>query len=127
MHPLDVIVLDVTYTVSTPEELAEVLRARVDGGNHFEIASPTALHPMLDVLVRGPYAVVHYFDGEGAGDQADGVVADPPDEVEFPFSSRGETLSMPGSVLIDVDTAVDCIEQFAETLSRPTAVGWIVL
>jgi hypothetical protein len=128
VHELEVIVLDAPRTVTTRGELAEAIASRVDGGNHFEIASVTSRYPMLDVLVRDPYAVVHYFPTEGmAGAQADREVADAPDEVDFPHSGSGETITMPGSVCVDVATAVECIEQFAETLDRPTSVDWIEL
>ena len=128
MHELEVIVLDEPRTVSTPGELADVIGSRVDGGNHFMIASATCAYPMLDLLVRDQYAVLHYFAREGvAGDQAASNLADPPHEVDFPHSSMGETMSMPGSILIGVGTAGSCVEQFAETLARPTLVDWIEL
>ena len=128
MHALEVIALDEPRTVSTPAELAEVIASRTAGGNHFEIASATAPYPLLDVLVRDPYAVLHYFAREGeAGNQAASNVADPPDEVDFPQSGSGDTISMPGSVLVDVATAAACVEQFADTLARPTVVEWIGL
>ena len=83
---------------------------------------------MLDVVVREPYAVVHYFAREGAsGHQAESTVADAPEEVTFPHSRSGETITMPCSVLVDTATAVACVEQFAQTLSRPTVVAWIAL
>lgn len=128
MHELEVFVLDVSHAVSTPAELAGVIGSRVNGGNHFMIASAMSAHPMLDLLVRGGYAVLHYFEVDGvAGDQADGTVDQPPEEVEFPHSRMGDTISMPGSVLIDEQTAIACVEQFAETLQRPTLVDWISL
>jgi len=34
---------------------------------------------------------------------------------------------VPGSVVIAVETANACVEQFAETLSRPTVVEWVEL
>jgi len=99
MHELEVIVLDEPRTVSTPGELAEVIGSRVDGGNHFMIASATCAYPMLDLLVRDQYAVLHYFAREGvAGDQAASNLADPPDEVELPAQLDGRH---------DVDTGLD--------------------
>jgi hypothetical protein len=83
---------------------------------------------MLDVMVRDPSAVVHYFAHDGAtGDQAGSNVVEPPEAVTFPHSPSGETIRMPGSVLVDAATAMACVEQFAQTLSRPTLVGWIEL
>jgi hypothetical protein len=128
VHELEVIALDEPRTVSTPGELAEVIGSRINGGNHFEIASPTSAFPMLDVMVRDQHAVVHFFLLEGvAGDQAVSNLVDPPDEVKFPHSAFGETISMPGSVLVDEATAVACVMEFAETLARPTLVDWIEL
>lgn len=127
MNQLEVIVLDEPHTVSTSEELGEVLGRRVGGGNHFMIASATAEYPMLDLMVRDDFAMLHYFAQEGVGSQAVGSLADPPEEVEFPDSSMGDMLSMPGSVLIDAPTALRCVHQFAETLDRPDLVDWIEL
>ena len=114
--------------MSTPAELIDVMSRRIDGGNHFQIASAASPYPLLDLLVRDPYAVVHYWVREGlAGDQADASVLDAPDEVEFPHSSAGDTIVLPGSVLIDAARAMSCVEEFARTLSRPTLVDWIEL
>ncbi len=128
MHELQVFVLDERHTVSTPDELADLMVARSEGANHFEIAPVDSLYPMLDLLVRDPYAVVHFWPHEGvAGDQADAGLAGAPEEVDFPHTRTGETITMPGSVLVDVDMAIACVEQFARTLTRPTLVGWIEL
>ncbi len=92
------------------------------------IASASAPFPMLDLLVRDQYAVLHYFAREGAaGYQAASNAVDPPDNVDFPHSSSRDTMSMPGWVLIDVGTADACVDQFARTLARPTLVDWIEL
>jgi hypothetical protein len=121
---LEVIALDVIHRVSTPADLAEVLRYRIGGGNHFEVAVTASAYPMLDVLVQDQYAVVHYWSMEGiAGDQAVSTLTDAPVEIEFSHSD----VLMPGSVVIDVETANACVEQFAETLSRPTVVEWTKL
>ena len=128
MHQLEVVVLDESHVVSTEAELVQVMALRTDGGNHFQIASTASLYPMLDLLVRDPYAVVHYWVHEGiAGDQADARVLDAPEEVAFRHSSAGDTITMPGSVLVMVNTAMSCVEEFARTLSRPTLVNWIEL
>jgi hypothetical protein len=128
VHELEVFVLDERRVVSTPHQLAEAIASRIEGGTHLQISSVTSPYPMIDLLVRDPYAVIHYWSHEGvAGDQADSRVADPPEEVEFPHSSLGDTITMPGSVLVDVRTAVVCVEQFAQTLSRPTIVDWTEL
>jgi len=128
VNQLEVCVLDEPRTVSTLNELAEVLASRIDGGNHFEVASVSSTFPMLDVMVQGSYAVVHYFAFDGAaGEQATSNVEGGPEEVAFPHSALGERIVMPGSVVIDSGTAIACIEQFAQTLSRPTLVGWIDL
>ena len=111
-------VLDERCVVATPHELAAAIASRIEGGTHLQIASTSSPYPMIDLLVRDPYAVIHYWPHEGvAGDQADSNVTDPPEEVEFPHSSLGDTITMPGSVLVDVGTAVACVEQFAKTLT----------
>jgi len=115
-----VFALDERRVVSTSHELAEAIASRIEGGTHLQIASATSPYPMIDLLVRDPYAVVHYWPHEGvAGDQAD--------EVEFPHSSLGDRITMPGLARVDAGTAVACVEQFAETGARPTLVDWIDL
>ena len=124
MFELEVIASDVIHRVSTPADLAEVLAYRIGGGNHFEVAVTASAYPMLDVLVQDQYAVVHYWSREGiAGDQAVSTLTDDPAEVEFSHSD----VLVPGSVVIDVETANACVQQFAETLSRPTVVEWAEL
>jgi hypothetical protein len=67
--------------------------------------------------------IAHYWVHEGlAGDHARRSVVDAPEEVEFLHSSAGDTITMPGSVLVMVNTAMACVEEFAQTLSQPTLV-----
>jgi hypothetical protein len=121
---LQVIASDVIHAVSTPADLAEVLGKGIGGGNHFEVAVTASAYPMLDVLVQDQYALVHYWSREGiSGDQAVSTLTDAPAEVEFSHSDVRVT----GTVVIAVDPAHACVEQFAETLSRPTVVEWAEL
>jgi hypothetical protein len=128
MKRVEVIGVDATIEAGTPEELDRALAARVGDGNHFMIVAVGDRYPMLDVMVAGRYAAVHFFAEEGGGsDQAASNLEDAPDEVHFPHSAMGDVLTMPGDVLIDVSTANRCVHEFAATLRRPTAVGWIEL
>lgn len=128
MHALTIADLAATSVVSTPSELADAITRRFDGANHYMIASVDAAFPMLDIMLRDEYAVIHYFESEGvAGDQSVSNVADPPDDVAFPENLTGASLSMPGSVVIDVATATRCVEQYAENLARPTRITWLEL
>jgi hypothetical protein len=128
MNELEVIALDEPHRVATHDELADMLRQRTDGGNHFMIAAADAPYPMLDLMIRGDYAVLDFFPRDGeAGSQAVSNLADAPGEVEFPDNSLGEAIPMPGAVLIDAGTAGRCVEQFAEMLSRPSLVDWLDL
>ncbi len=129
MHALEVIVLDEPRTVTTRGELAEVIASRVDGGNHFEIASATSRVSDARRAGTGPVRRGPLLRPTRARPATKPTVevADAPDEVDFPQSGSGETITMPGSVLVDVATAVECVEQFAETLDRPTSVEWIGL
>src|SRR3954449_676685 len=61
VHQLEVVVLDESHIVSTPAELIDVMSRRIDGGNHFQIASAASPYPLLDLLVRDRYAAVHYW------------------------------------------------------------------
>lgn len=125
MHALTIADLEGTSMVSTPSELADAIKRRFDGANHYMIASVDAAFPMLDIMLRDEYAVIHYFESEGvAGDQSVSNAADPPDDVAFPENLTGASLSMPGSVVIEASAAIGCVEQFAQDLARPTVIHW---
>jgi hypothetical protein len=128
MHSINVIDLEGSRTVATADDLAGALARRINGSNHFLLSGVGANYPLLDVLVRDDLAMVHYFASEGAaGSQSVSTRDDLPEEVEFPENMTGEPVPMPASVVIDARTAIRCIEQFAETLSRPTLIDWVEL
>ena len=82
---------------------------------------------MLDLMVSGDLAVVHYFAAEGsAGAQSIADVRDSAETVEFP-EERAGTFAMPGSTVVSVTAAIRCAEEFSSDLQRPTAVVWFEL
>lgn len=125
MTTLDVYVLDEQHTVADAAALAVLIASVAPAGSHLEIAAEGSPYPMLDLLVRGDLAVVHYFahDG-GVPTQASEPVGNAPDEVDFPTNATREVITMPGSTAVSLAAAVRCASEFAEALQRPTSVGW---
>lgn len=122
---LDVYVLDELQRVADPEALAALVTTTAQAGGHLEIAVADTSYPMLDLLVRGELAVVHFFPSDGdVPVQASGNVEDAPEEVDFPSNATGEVITMPGSTTISLPAAVRCAVEFAETRQRPTSILW---
>jgi len=128
MQFLEIFDFEGRQEASSAEQLHRALSRRFDGGNHFEIAAVGRQYPMLDLMVSGDLAVVHYFAAEGsAGTQSIGDVGDAVETVEFPEDRAGATFTMPGSTVVSMATAISCAEEFSIDLQRPTAVTWFEL
>jgi hypothetical protein len=85
MHDLEIYDFGGRQEASSVERLHRTLGRRFDGGNHVEIAAVGRTYPMLDLMVSGDLAVIHYFAAEGsAGAQSIGDVGDAAETVEFP-------------------------------------------
>ncbi len=71
MQNLEIFDFEGRQDASSAEQLHRALCRRCDGGNHFEIAAFGRPYPMLDLMVSGDLAVVHYFAAEdNAGAQS---------------------------------------------------------
>lgn len=126
-HGIEVFHLSGHDTVASNDQSLSVLRERVSGGNHFEIAPATTTYPLLTLMVRDDFAVLHHFSSEhDVGSQSSGNLHGVPPAVGFP-DPGGEDVTLPGSIVIDVVTAERCVQEFAEHLIRPTIVDWLEL
>lgn len=124
---IEVVALDELHTVWTTASLTALLHSRREHGGHFQLSALGAPFPVLDILIAGDVAAVHYFPcAKTAGYQALGTIADAGD-AEFPETARGERIRLPGSVLLEVEAALRCAAEFAETNDRPTVVDWVGL
>ena len=85
MQDLEIFDFEGRPEASSAEQLHLALNRRFDGGNHFEIAAFGRTYPMLDLMVSGDLAVIHYFAVEGnAGAQSIGDLGHVAETVEFP-------------------------------------------
>ena len=128
MHDLEIFDFEGRQEASSAEQLHLALSRRFDGGNHFEIAAFGSMYPMLDLMVSGDLAVVHYFAAEGnAGAQSVGNLGHAAETVEFLENRAGARFTMPGSTVVRMMTAIRCAEEFSIDLQRPKAVVWFEL
>lgn len=128
MHDLEIFDVGGRQEASSTEQLHRALSRRFDRGNHFEIAARGSSYPMLDLMVSGDLAVVHYFPAEGnAGAQSIGDPGSGAELVEFPDNGLGATVTMPGSTVLSLTTAIRCAEEFSIDLQRPTTITWYEL
>ena len=128
MQALEIFDFEGRHEASSPQQLHLALSRRFDDGNHFEIAAVGRTYPMLDLMVSGDLAVVHYFPVEGkAGAQSIGGLGLSAEVVEFPEDRTGATFTLPGSTVIPISTAMRCVEEFSVDLQRPRAVTWLEL
>jgi len=65
MQDLEIFDFEGRQEPSSAEQLHRALSRLFDGGNHFEIPAVGRTYPMLDLMVSGDLAVVHYFAAEG--------------------------------------------------------------
>lgn len=113
--------------VDTVEALGSVLRQRSDRGNHFEISPSPAAHPLLTLMVRDDYAVLHFFEsGDEAGWQSRGNLHAAPAVIEF-LDPAGAPVTLPSAAVVDLVTAERCVDEFAGSLVRPRFVDWLRL
>jgi hypothetical protein len=128
MQHLEIFDFEGRQDASSAQQLHLALSRRSDGGNHFEIAAFGRPYPMLDLMVSGDLAVVHYFAAEdNAGAQSITDLGDAAKTVEFPENRAGATFTMPASAVVCMTTAIRCAEELSIDLQRPTAVTWFEL
>jgi len=127
IHSLEVVHLAGHDAVTTIDGLSAILRERVSGGNHFEVAPDLTTYPLLTLMVSDDVAVLHYFASEhDAGSQSRGNLHGAPPAVSF-RDPEGVVVTLPGAVAIDIVTAQRCVQEFAEHLTRPALVDWLEL
>lgn len=89
-------------------------------GDEIWVSSEENPYPCLSILVKGEYACVHYF-GKEEGDiwQSCGEF-----EKEVVFLAGSEEWIAPAYVIISMETAINCMEEFCDTMERPKCIEW---
>lgn len=97
--------------------------AALPQGDEIWVSNSGEEYPCLSVLIKGRYACVHYFENdEGDVWQSDGDF-----DEEVLFLAGGEEWTAPGYTIIPVETAINCIEEFCDTMKRPECIRWEAL
>ena len=100
-------------------EIAEIIKqsATLLQGNEVWVS--------LSVLIKGQYACVHYFkNDEGDVWQSCGNFNK---EVTF-FAGEGDREWVaPGYVIVPLEKAISCMEEFCDTFERPNCIEWEAL
>ncbi len=92
-------------------------------GDEIWISSNEKTYPCLEILVKGPYACVHYFkDDEGHAWQSHGN-----NNKEITFLAGDMAWKAPEYVIIPFDMAIICMEEFWDTLERSKCIDWEAL
>lgn len=97
--------------------------AALPQGDEIWVSSYQESYPCLSILIKGKYACVHYFQNE-EGDvwQSCGNF-----NKEVVFLADGEKWTAPEYTIIPLEKAIDCIEEFWDTLERPKGIKWEAL
>ena len=106
-------------------EIIEIINqgAVLPQGDEIWISSTEEEYPCLSILVKDKYACVHYFENEeGNVWQSDGDFNE-----EVTFLAGGEEWAAPEYTIIPIETAINCMEEFCDTLKRPECIRWEAL
>lgn len=98
--------------------------------NEFHITHGDAEYPMLDVLVTGDLAALHYFPREGhPGFRAAGNLAglEQWEITVFDISACGDTIGVLNDAVMPVARALAAAKEFLTSDQLPQSVEWFEL
>lgn len=109
-------------TCCSKKEIAEIIKrgAALQEGDEIWISGDDEKYPCLNILVKGKYACVHYFEEE------DDVLQSCGDDVdeEVVFLAGGAEWMAPEYTIISSKKAVRCMEEFFDTMECPECIEW---
>ncbi len=118
-----------SYVFSTSQEILGFLRERHKAHPADELGvKGEEVFPCLCLLINQNGVHLSYLGAlpgetyQATGDASRG--GDGEAEKEILFFAGDETIPFPAREVISFDTALQCVEEFCETLSRPTCVEW---
>lgn len=77
-------------------------------------------YPCIAMLTNGEYASINYFQNE----DGDMWLSCGDLNIEIAFLAAGVEWTAPADSVIYFNTAVECIEEFCDTLLRPNRIRW---
>lgn len=107
------------------DEIIEIIKqgSALPQGDEIWLSSGGEEYPCLSILIKGKYACVHYFENdEGDVWQSDGDF----NEEEI-FLAGDEEWTAPEYTIIPIETAINCMEEFCDTMKRPECIRWEAL
>ncbi len=106
-------------------EMVEIIKqgAALPQGDEIWVSSKEKPYPCLSILMKDQYTCVHYFENdEGNVWQSCGDF-----NKEVIFLAGGEGWTAPEYVIVPLEKAICCMEEFWDTLERPTCIEWEAL
>lgn len=109
------------FSFESKHDLVEFIRHRRDEFSLDEIwVSGDEKYPCVALLTNGEYASISYFENvEGSMWLSQGDL-----NTEITFLAAGLEWTAPADSVIYFDTAIECIEEFCHTVSRPGRIMW---
>lgn len=106
-------------------ELIEMIKhsAVLPQGDELWLSSNENPYPCLSLLVKGNYACVHYF----SNDEGDVWQSCGDFDEEVTFLAGSEAWTAPEYVIVTLEKAIQCVEEFWESSERPQVIEWEAL
>ena len=119
-----------SFETNDVTQLAHRLRSvHIDECGAFHVSENDDV-PFMSVHFNGDVAYVYYWDDDGhPGSQpTDMTPPEGPDSIHLDTDgSQGGAFDMPASTLVDVETAITRIIDFATSREVPRGIGWTAL
>lgn len=106
-------------------EIIKIIKqgAALPQGDEVWISNGGEDYPCLTILAKDKYTCIHYFENdEGSVWQSNGDFNE-----EVVFLAGGEEWTAPEYTIIPIETAMNCMEEFCDTLKRPECIRWEAL
>lgn len=109
---------------NSKEEITNIIRrgSEFPEGDEIWIGAADDEYPFLTLLVKEPYACVHYYLNQ------DGCVwqsySDFDQEITFLTGHGDDEWTAPGDTIVSLEAALKCMEEFFDSMKRPECIQW---
>jgi hypothetical protein len=119
-----------SHHINSHDDIRLLLSKRdtINNSNKIEFYVNDLRCPYLDVFVKDDIAVLHYFfcDDEAPyisqnGDAFNGAY------VDFFENIEGAVVGLPANTVLSIENAINAIEEFVKTGSKPLCIKWFAL
>lgn len=113
--------------VETSGELHDALRRRSElNSNNFYLWHPPEKYPLLNILVKGDLAYIHFFDTEDSAGRHPHTTLDMDLDgcTVFCHGHPGNTTEVWNGMVLPLSTVLEASEQFLEKAELPTCIEW---